>query len=685
MNNTGGASDSALRKTAGAAAKQLKKDVDLLNKSLQQTGKAGSDSSKKIANSFNGLRASITGINQGLQLTQTLMRGVQKMANFSDQQTAIQSRLSLMTGSPEGAEQMRQGIMAVANRSRGDYTSTANMVSQLGILAGEAFSDAEGNLNQNELLAFAESVNKSFVISGTAGTVGADAAMLQLQQAMSSGRLNGDELRSIMEQAPLIAQTVAKYMGVSVGELREIAGEGQVTADIVKAAMIGSLDEINEKYKDMPVTFGQAMTMLKNDALEAAQPLIKGFSDFINSDLFQGFLETASQAFTRMVEFAQKIIGIFSKLENSPGMTAFISDLNRIIGIMAFMIELIATVVSWVLDNWNIIGPILYGILTVLGLIYGGLALIAGIYSVVNTLQTIWNALSLANPTLLIIMGIILGLIALVSIFFVVIAVINNVTGSSISALGMLAGAAWTVGATFKNVGLLFANIGLGIAAVVVALTHNIGVAFSNAWRGVKIGFWSFVDVLMQGFKDIGEFANRTLGWMGVDIDTSGLDFAKSKIAEIGAKRDDYQNVGDAWNEAFNTFQVFEDGWAAKAYDAGYAKGEGAQKSVEEALAGFNLTGLTSDAEYFADKQKDLTDAATGDGINIKDEVEISDEDIKMMKDIAAVEWVNKFTTLRPEMTVTFGDVHETADTEKILETIETMVEEAYASALVGG
>ena len=157
------------------------------------------------------------------------------------------------------------------------------MVAKLGTLAGDAFGSTE------EVVAFAEQINKQFALAGT-GAQGAQAAMLQLTQAMSSGVLRGEELNSVLEQAPTITQAIAKYMGVSIGELRELASEGQVTANVVKAALFSAAEETNAAFEAVPLTFSQAWSMAKNAALDSLRPALERLSEFLNSDLGQSML-----------------------------------------------------------------------------------------------------------------------------------------------------------------------------------------------------------------------------------------------------------------------------------------------------------------------------------------------------------------------------------------------------------
>ena len=193
---------------------------------------------------------------------------IKNIIGLADAMTQTEARLNLITGDLEKTAALQDQIMASANRSRASYQSTADAVAKMGIMAKDAFNDTD------ELVAFTELINKQFTIAG-ASVAGQEAAMMQLTQAMASGVLRGEELNSIFEQAPTIIQTIADHLGVSVGEIRAMAAEGQITAQVVKEAMLGSAKEINDQFNDMPYTFAQVWTMMQNILLEAFGPLIQ--------------------------------------------------------------------------------------------------------------------------------------------------------------------------------------------------------------------------------------------------------------------------------------------------------------------------------------------------------------------------------------------------------------------------
>ena len=226
----------------------------------QNENAAAQNKTADATQALTGRIKSLVGAYVGLQT-------VQKLVETSDQMTQINARLQLMTGSAEAAADAQDKIYQAAQRSRGAYMDMADMVAQLGTLAPDAFSSTD------ELIAFAEQLQKQMAISGASGQ-SAQAAMVQLTQALASGTLRGDELNSVLEQTPMIAKTIADYMGVTTGQMREMASEGAITADVVKNAMLSAAAETDAAYEQMPLTWSQVWTMGSNMALQAMQPVL---------------------------------------------------------------------------------------------------------------------------------------------------------------------------------------------------------------------------------------------------------------------------------------------------------------------------------------------------------------------------------------------------------------------------
>lgn len=244
---------------------------------MEQAQKAASASTDALSGSLKSLVGGYLGL-----------QGLRSVLNLSDTITAATARLDMMNDGLQTTAELNSMIWQSAQRARGAYAGTASFVAQLGNLAGNAFS------SNAEIVAFAEQINKQIALSGTSAA-GASAAILQLTQGLSSGALRGEELNSVLEQTPMIAKTIADYMGVTTGEMRELASQGAVTAEVVKNAMFAAADETNAKFEQMPYTWSQVWTQAQNIMIQAFQPaldMVGQMSDWIGNNM-----DTAIAAF----------------------------------------------------------------------------------------------------------------------------------------------------------------------------------------------------------------------------------------------------------------------------------------------------------------------------------------------------------------------------------------------------
>lgn len=305
------------------------------------------------------------------------LQGVQTLVNMSDQMTQINARLQLMTGSAEEAAAAQDKIFQAAQRSRGAYTDMADLVSQLGMLAPDAFG------NTDELIAFAEQLQKQMTISGASGQSAA-AAMTQLTQALASGTLRGDELNSVLEQTPMIAKTIADYMGLTTGQLREVAAEGQVTADIVKNAMLSAAEETNAAFEQIPLTWSQVWTMAQNTALQALEPVLNAISWLANN--LDTIIPIIAGVTAAILAFAAASFVL------SGGLTNLITALSSV-NPMALLIGAAVGVVVYMIAQWvQSVGGLEIAWLTAVDSVLTGLnnmkiKFMYGVYTLQNTLD----------------------------------------------------------------------------------------------------------------------------------------------------------------------------------------------------------------------------------------------------------------------------------------------------------
>ena len=255
--------DVNLRRQFSAALQAEKANNAELEKMVKNLNNAG-NAADPLADAMSRVKGALLGAGA--------VYSAQRVLQLADSMTTTRARLDLviegMNEAGTTADQLQQRIMQSANRSRASYLDTADAISKMGIMAGDAFGSTD------ELVQFTELINKQFTIAG-ASAEGQSAAMLQLTQAMSSGVLRGEELNSIFEQAPTIIQTIADYLDVPIGRIRDMAANGEITAEIVKNAMLSSADEINRKFESMPYTYSQVWTMAQNILMDSFQPVLQ--------------------------------------------------------------------------------------------------------------------------------------------------------------------------------------------------------------------------------------------------------------------------------------------------------------------------------------------------------------------------------------------------------------------------
>lgn len=643
--------------------------------------------------------------NQTIQAAKTLFGGVKKVLDWSDELSLTQSRLNLINDGTQTTIDLQNKLYQAAQRSRGSYTDMANSVSKLGLLAGDAFK------NNDEMIAFSEMMNKSFKVSG-AGQQEISAATYQLTQAMASGKLQGDEFRSIMENAPMLADAIAKYMGKSKGELRDLAAEGAITSDIIKNALFSAADDINAKYEQMPKTFGDAMNSMKNTAQRYMQPVADKIAEMLNSERFQTILSGILNGIRTFAGVALIILqGLgwgFDFLANHMYIT--IPLLGAIAAVLigtyvpaawAAVTALWAKATAWMAANSQmliaigiiaIVVGVLMALKTPLEIIVVVIGLLVAALAIWHIVQWAVNGALYACP----LVWIIVLVIALIAAIFAFMQWMAKATGLAGSGLGMIAGGVNVVIQFFKNLGLEVANIGLGIWEVMKACATNVRVAFSNAIKNVQSFFYNLLSTALTVVEGICKALNKL---PFVDFDYSGItskakDYAK-KAKDAQNSKEDYESLTDAFNKGMSTFDAFGEGWVSDAFTKGAAWGDNISNKISSAIGSFNpgnmmddLLNNPMDQNKFGDF--DMSKMMTPNGnvpVDVKKnsdkEVDISDEDLKMLKDIATREYMLNYKHITPNVNITFGDVRETADVGAVKDAIQKMMEDELAELYV--
>lgn len=590
----------------------------------------------------NGLMGAIRGAVAAYATLHTLSNAM----SLSDQLVSTTARLDMMNDGRQTTQELQDMIFLSAERARGSYQATADAVSKLGLMAGDAFSSSE------EIIAFMEQVNKQFRIAGTEAA-GIDAAMLQLTQAMGSGVLRGEEYNSILEQAPNIIQAIADYLEVPKGELKDMAAEGMITADIVKAAMFAAADGIdgtNAKFESMPMTFEQIWTSFENHALMAFQPVLERMNEIGNSEAFQGIVDNA------------------------------ITALSVVAGLALEVFDLLIAGAQLLADNWSWLSPIIYGVAGALAVYYGWQMLCAVATGIMSTAQAVLNAIMSANP----IMIVVLAVIALIAAFYAAVAAVNHFAGTSVSATGIICGAVSVAGAIILNTAIGVINAILQAAWQFVTPFIGIVEWILNIANG---GFDSFggavanlIGNIISWFLSLGMVVTKIIDAIfGTDW-TAGLSSLQDTVLAWGKNEDavtldrtapeiDYRiDYGDSW-------------------DAGYSFGKGIDESIAEFAPASLFDTNIPDAGSYADLSgygagmegigSGVEDIAGNTGA-MADSMEITGEELKYLRDIAEQEAVNRFTTAEVKIEQTnHNTIKNGMDLDGVMSGMTDMVNEA--------
>ena len=606
-----------LSQTIGNTESYIRDNVD-------EQGRFNQEINEGVANADNLMNA-IKGAVAAYATVQT----VGKVLDLSDTLTSTTARLNLMNDGLQTTQDLQNMIYLSAERARGSYQATADAVSKLGLMAGDAFGSSE------EIVAFMEQINKQFTIAGTEAA-GIDAAMLQLTQAMGSGVLRGEEYNSILEQAPNIIQAIADYMEVPKGQLKDMAADGAITADIVKAAMFAAADETNEKFASMPKTFSQIWTSFQNTALMAFQPVLNRLNEIANSDAFQQFVNNA------------------------------IEGLSVVAGVALEIFDLLVSVAGAAADNWSWLSPIIYGVAAALAVYYGWQlavnminAISKGIHVAMAVAQMIHAAATAAeiaaqnglNAALYAcpIVWIIVLIIALIALFYAAVAAVNKFAGTSVSATGIICGVFAVAGAFIGNLFVTLINFVIDIFVVlwnfIAAFANFFANVFNDPVAAIARLFFDLVDTILSLLQSLASaidtiFGSNLAGAVSGWRDSLGgwVDSTFGKGTEVMAK----VNASDYHLDRFEY---------SGAWDAGYSFGEG----IEDTISNFDPSSLFNTNIPSASDYADLSNytGSIGDGVgdiadntgSIKDSLDITEEDLKYLRDIAEQEAINRFTT----------------------------------------
>lgn len=699
-----------------------------------EMGNSAQTAGGKVANMWNKFKGYVI----ALFAIQAVTRALRALFGASDTFSSIQARLNLINDGSQTTAQLNEKIYRTAQRSRAEYTAMASSVAKLNMLTNGVFK------NNDESIRFLELVNKSFTVAG-ASAEEQKSAMLQLTQAMASGRLQGDELRSISENSPMILQAIEKYAGISRAELRKMAAEGKITSELIKNSIFAAAEDIESKFSKVPMTIGQAWTTFLNYLQMRLQPVFQMLQDALRSDEFKQFAAAATVAIDALVwsvMFLAQILGIVW---------------NTVVSIYQFFA-----------NNWSTIGPIVTGIAAALAVVYGYMLAmriietIRAAWEALNATVKIFNMLVAANPIVaigLIVIAILIGisvatigvgetvelvfgvigaalygLAALafnifVAIWNIVVTVVEAIVNAFIMGVDFIKTLWWGFLVVIGTIAETIANIFIDVINFLLEKWNDFGHGMNQLWYNIGKGVAKMAEVaggvvdglinaVLGGIEDminkaiggingmieavnkipgvnIGALSNVTLGRSSIasaakawgDAMAAPVKGAAAKIERIQglakglagdkpqgsqlwtAPRASFANVGDAVADGYN---------AGKGFGKGIVNGvQGILDKVNGAMnpgahnpfniGGAGLGGLGGATPF----DPSMLGGGGGKGpkggkLDKIDEVGLSDEYMKLIKDVAEMKWQQTFVTIKPEI-VNNLEVKDDRDTQDFI------------------
>ncbi len=633
-------------------------DASAVNEAYLRLSQIVADAQRHIRDNVDEQGRFNSQIQDGTSQTSGLMQAIKGMAaeymniqtvkdvlNISDELTQTTTRLEMMNGVFQemgtgfnSTDEMLHAVYASAQNARGSFWEMAEIISSFGINAGDSFGSSA------EVVDFANLIKKQMLIAGMGSEESAN-AMLQLSQALGSGVQNGDELNSIFEQAPNLLQNIADYMDVPIGQIKQMASEGQLSADILKSAVFAASDEINSNFEQVAMTWGQVWQSIQNTALIAFQPVLEKINQIANSEGFQNFVDGVMAV---MGLLAMVVMNIF---------------------------DLIGTVGSFIADNWSIISPIIYGVVAALAVYYGRLLLVRGmemLCSVGSAALAIGKGL-LAAAIMMVtgctwaeanaqmnlnnamyacpIVWIIMLVIALIAIFYAAVAAINKFANTSLSATGIICGVLAVAAAFIGNQIIMVINFIIDAFCVLwnfIAIFANFFAnVFDDPVGSIARLFFDLVDCILELLESLASaidtifgsnLAGAVSGWR------SSLDKWVDRTFGEGEEIVKQVNASDYHLDRFD----YSDAW-----DFGNNLGKGIENSISNLFDGTDdmpTNNYVQPVEPYGgaggggvSEGIDASNAA-GNIADIKESVSVSQEELKYLRDLAEQETVNRFT-----------------------------------------
>ena len=643
--DVGDASKNAFDVTTLNAARDKIKETQA---AIQESALEQEKFNKKVEEGSRGADK-LNGFIKKALITYGSFRSVKAFVGLSDEMTQIRSRLDAINDGHQTTLELQNMIFESAQRARGEYKMTMDIVSKLGAQAKDAFG------SNQETIAFAENLNKLFTISGT-NAQGIESVMYNLTQAMASGVLRGQDLNAVMANTPQLLQIVSDYMDVPIGKIRELAGEGELSAQVVKNALLGATDDINTQFDKMPRTFGQIAVDMKNRFIKNIEPALDRLNDFANSQEFQ--------------VFADRAINAASSVAN-----------------MIFVATDIAVrAANFLADNLGFIEPVLWAVIA-------GLGAYALATTIANNATKLFNLEILKSP------------------MFIIPAVIVFIVAQYMKWAESVGGVGVAHLIVINNIKNYMADFSINNKKQISIIVEQWEM-FKIGITRVKNGVLNALDNMkVQGLATIENFLNGAISGINklinavnyipfVSIGTiDKVSMVAGAKADAAIKKRERDASIEAATNKVKTDKAIRDE-NIKNLEIKYDKEkfsrekEIAQKQAEKMkstkesskinIPKFDIPAY-ADLPEIAKDVKDTKSAAKGTKKNtekLKDGLEVKNEDISYLKDLMERRAIQNFTFDKLEVIANnkFGDIHETADldgwmeglTDKLTEAVET-------------
>lgn len=629
-----------------AAFDRVLRSADEMGRRMEQAGRQGNQGAQIATQGVNQLGGAIRrvlGMIGGIA-------AIKGMISLSDDLSLMTTRLNNVNDGLQTTGELQRMIYDAAQRSRGSFQGMAQTVASLKAQTGDTFGSVR------EAVAFTELLQKQFKIAGTDAT-GIASTMYNLTQALSTGTLKGQDLNTVFANAPQLVQRIADYMNVPIGQIKELASQGKISADIVKNAILGAADDINEQFAAMPLTFGDAMQKLRNVAVSAFQPIADLISEAIASPQFDEAMKTIAGGFLTIANVAR----------------------------IAF--EGIGNIIQWVGENLDWLGPIVMGVVA-------AWAIYSGVMTVVTAAQAVYNAVLAACP----LVWVVLAVAAVIGAIVALVMWMHNAAATGHTVFGDIAGVAMgcfnVILNALKIVGNFFLTVAEGIVNGWNQMVFTIQTAIINFAQGAIRAFASVVRGAENAANAIATAfvngANAAIGGINALINAinqiPGVNLSTVGTIDAPQLNNDLSNAIEGVAASLESmkpeaveqvsFERFEVESVADAFNSGFEQGSAFGDSVAESFSGLagdigSLMGGTDMGDLMAG-MGDLGDAMGGasgtgggkggkgnvgsvDKVKKVENVKLSDEDMKIYKDLAEQRYLNRIElqTLAPNITVT--------------------------------